>query len=209
MCLAIYGKSSELLLESAMEQATESKQFRWHGARVLGEESEVNVSALEVSLWSVKGGITRSIPHIDTGSIVQEAVDSWLHAISYKSYTQESIFTSLSHLFRHPRCYWSIMKANPRIARAVVTSNNALHRCLLLAHGKYVESNIKPLCQPHCTEGHTQSRFTSQHPHFPPFYVRSRAPSVEYVHATSKRTSPSIMKVHTNSLLPQSSNSLP
>ncbi len=62
MCLTMSGKSSELLPEIAMEQTTESKQFRWHGAHVLREQSEANVSALDDSLVFMKSGIIESIP---------------------------------------------------------------------------------------------------------------------------------------------------
>ena len=74
------------------------------------------------------------------------------------------------------------MKANPRVARESVEKNDAL-RGYLLAHAKYVELNIYSLCQPHCNEGHAQSHFTSQQPHFP-IHLRSLAPGVKQVQKT-------------------------
>ena len=60
MCLVMSSKSSELLPETVTEQATKSKQFRSHGLCVLGEQSEANASALDVSRRFVKSGVIGS-----------------------------------------------------------------------------------------------------------------------------------------------------
>ena len=117
MCLVMSSKSSELLPETVTEQANKSKQFRSHGARVPGEQNEANVSALEVSRWFVKSGIIGSKPRIDTRIILQEALISWLHPINKKSCNQGLTSISLSYTFHNPRCQWSVIRANPRIAQ--------------------------------------------------------------------------------------------
>ena len=56
-----------------------------------------------VSLWFMKSVIFVSKPSIDTEVIVQETVDSWLHATTYKSYNQDLTPISLGYTFHNPR----------------------------------------------------------------------------------------------------------